>query len=316
MRYEEPVLRSYLVEGVEAPRLNLQSILTRHFLVRAVSGSAYEWLMEAEYRFSAVMNWVLNLAAQMPDEETMAAVLYALERGADNAEGVELPDHVVAAFGTLLKEGTRVPNYIRLFLKDYPAHSDAALNTFLQVWAKELSLLAPARKPVVLEAGCGSANDYRALDASGLVRLIEYRGFDICEKNVRNAQALFPGARFEHGNVFDIAAADRSCDYFFVHDLFEHFSLEGLEQAIAELCRVTRLGACAHFFNMHEGAEHVLKPVEDYHWNELSLRKVKQSLSAHGFSAQALNIGKFLEQWVRCPGTHNPNAYTLFLERC
>ena len=33
MRYDRATLRDYLVQDVEDPRINVQSILTRHFLI-------------------------------------------------------------------------------------------------------------------------------------------------------------------------------------------------------------------------------------------------------------------------------------------
>ena len=102
----------------------------------------------------------------------------------------------------------------------------------------------------VLEPACGSANDYRFFQGCGLARHIDYLGLDLCAKNVENARALFPSARFETGNVFEIGAADASYELCIAHDLFEHLSIAGLERAVSEVCRVTRSGLCAHFFQM------------------------------------------------------------------
>ena len=106
---------------------------------------------------------------------------------------------------------------------------------------------------------------------------------------------------------------DKSFDFCFVHDLFEHLSVEGMQKAIAEICRVTRKAICAHFFNMAEDDEHFVRPVDDYHWNTLSMRRMKDMFAAHGFSAQVLHIGTFLRQHIGCDETHNPNAYTFLL---
>src|SRR6185295_5640764 len=98
----------------------------------------------------------------------------------------------------------------------------------------------------------------------------EYTGMDLCAKNIENARSLFPKTRFELGNVFEISANDRAFEYCFVHDLFEHLSIQGLDAAIREVCRVTRLGICAGFFSMDEIPAHIVRTVEDYHWNTLS----------------------------------------------
>ena len=72
-------------------------------------------------------------------------------------------------------------------------------------------------------------------------------GFDLCEKNVRNAKRMFPNVRFQVGNVLEIDAEDKSFDCCFVHDLFEHLPIEAMEMAIKQVCRVTREGICAGF---------------------------------------------------------------------
>ena len=46
MQYEQVMLRDYLIEQVEDPRLNVQSILTRHFLVEACFGDRFAALKE------------------------------------------------------------------------------------------------------------------------------------------------------------------------------------------------------------------------------------------------------------------------------
>jgi hypothetical protein len=88
-----------------------------------------------------------------------------------------------------------------------------------------------------------------------------------------------------------------------------------MEKALGEICRVTRHGICAGFFQMDEQGDHIVRPVDDYHWNTLSLGRMKNLFAAHGFTAQALHIGSFLRQRLGCPLTHNPNAYTFVLSR-
>ncbi len=45
MRYDRATLRGYLVEDVEDPRVNIQSILTRHFLIERLFGKQFEILL-------------------------------------------------------------------------------------------------------------------------------------------------------------------------------------------------------------------------------------------------------------------------------
>src|SRR5262249_39792459 len=113
MQHDAGKLREYLVAGVEDPRINLQSILSRHFLIRGLFGDRFAPLMAAECRFSAVTNWLVKLATKTTDPEMLDAVLYALNRGADNAEGVELPSYLRQVFAALPASAgdLSIPNY-------------------------------------------------------------------------------------------------------------------------------------------------------------------------------------------------------------
>jgi len=359
-RHDEEWLRRYLVAGVEDPRLNAQSVLSRHFLVDAITAGRFGLLMAQEYRFSAVMNWLTALVRRPGDAAGLETVLYALRRRADNAEGIEIPLFVSQAFARLPAAvgDLTVPNYIEAFLSGTKLAGgqvlldEPSLNTFRNLWSQTLGVelrrslvggipfptvpdpdhhpglnpdLDPSPPPAsarsdgarasVLEAACGSANDYRFLDAYGIARLIDYTGFDLCEKNIANARALFPGVRFEVGNVFELPAADCAFDFCLVHDLFEHLSLKALEVAVRELCRVTRRGLCVGFFNLDEIREHRVKPVEEYHWNTLSMARTKALFAGCGFAVQVIHLGSFLRQQVGYDQTHNPNAYTFVLRR-
>jgi hypothetical protein len=66
---------------------------------------------------------------------------------------------------------------------------------------------------------------------------------------------------------------------------------------------------------MDEIPEHLLRPLEDYYWNLLSLSRIKESFAVRGFVAQAVHIGTFLLRQVGSSHTHNPNAYTLFFTK-
>ena len=322
MRHDAGVLRGYLVAGVEDPRINLQSILSRHFIARALTGERFSALMEHEYRFAAAMDWLTELARRLGDAGEFELVLYALSHGADNAEGIEILSFVVQSFAALPATigGLIIPNYIESFLsgtrlvKGHAKLHNPSLETFRKLWHKALTAEFTVRKPLsVLEPACGSANDYRFLHFYGLARLVNYTGFDLCAKNIENARALFPGVSFAVGNVFEIAAPDKAFDLCFVHDLFEHLSLEGMQAAVREVCRVTRQGLCIGFFNMDEIRDHLVRPVEEYHWNLLSMARMRELFADCGFAAQVMHIGSFLGQQIGCEQTHNPNAYTFLL---
>jgi SAM-dependent methyltransferase len=322
MRHDGPFLRDYLVADVEDPRINVQSILSRHFILATLFGNRFEEPLLHELRFAGVMNWLVQLSKRAGGEEERQAVLHALKLGADNAEGVEIPRFVAHTFATLpvgVGEIT-VPNYVQDILgrpvsEPNPQTGDwHSFNTFLDLWRDALVKEAPQRISL-LEPACGSANDYRFLEAYGIARLVDYAGFDLCEKNVANARALFPHTRFEVGNVFEIPAADQSFELCFAHDLLEHLSLAGLERAVAELGRVTRRGLCVHFFQMDEMPDHIVRPVGEYHVNTLSLSTTEALFAQHGFTEQPLHIGSYLRQRVGYSETHNPDAYTFLAFR-
>ncbi len=317
-QYDASFLRDYLVADVEDPRLNIQSILSRHFLLAELFPGRFAELMLHELRFAAVMNWLNKQAAGSGER---GAILHALRHHADNAEGQPIPHFVTRTFAALPANpaGLPFPNYIANYLAEASSESQPKpvgeeRDAFLDLWREALAGESP--QPLsVLEPACGSANDYRFLAAGGIARLIDYTGFDLCETNIANARALFPNARFETGNVFDLAAPDQSFDLCFTHDLLEHLSLAGLERAIAELCRVTRHGLCINFFQMDEMPDHLVRVVGEYHVNTLSLAKTEALCVRHGFAVQPLHIGSYLRHRVGCQETHNPNAYTFLAFR-
>ena len=147
MQHDAGMLGDYLVAGVEDPRINLQSILSRHFLARALTGERFSALMEQEYRFAAAMNWLTGLAGRLHDAEELEVVLYALRQGADNAEGIEIPSFIVQAFAALptAADSLTIPNYVENFLSGTQMLSgqsklhEPSLNTFRDLWNQALA---------------------------------------------------------------------------------------------------------------------------------------------------------------------------------
>jgi ubiquinone/menaquinone biosynthesis C-methylase UbiE len=323
MRHEPEHLGAYLVSGVEDPRINVQSIFTRHFLLRELFGDRFERLMFEECRFAAALNWLMTLGEELNDADLRAALLHALRQASDNAEGLIIPGFLSDAFRALPLPADslcpiEVPNYVEQLLERPSDESQSSpdpqtLHTFVRLWRSVLQVLASngSNRLLVLEPACGSANEYGFLDSAGVTRLIDYHGFDLCEKNVLNARKRFPNARFNEGNVFEIKAADKSFDLCFLHDLLEHLSVEGLRRAVDELCRVSRRAICIGFFQMHEGPDHVIREVDEYHWNTLSMQRLRTLFEERGFSAQVIHIATFLREKLACEYTHNRDAYTL-----
>ncbi len=317
MQYDEAMLRNYLVEQMEDPRINLQSILTRHFLIESLFGKQFAAFEEEELRFATGMNWLFKLLEKELCPEGAREILDALGKGADNAGGVEIPHFISRIFTHLpvVADGMAISNYMREALQEAPlqTHRLAIMERhkakFQSLWRQLLARRRPHRVSA-LEPACGSANDYRFLKTFGLARFLDYAGFDLCEKNIRNAKRLFPNSRFKVGNAFEIESCDKAFDFCFVHDLFEHLSIKGMELAIREICRVTRKEICAGFFNMAEVKDHVVRRVDDYHWNTLSMARTREVFGRYSSAVQVTHIGT-LQRWCfHCPETYNEGAYT------
>jgi len=313
MRYDRATLRDYLVRDVEDPRINIQSILTRHFLIERLFGKRFDVVMEQELRFGLVMNWLLRLRKKLVKPGQLHAVLGALLAGEDEAEGLEIPPYISETFASLF-----LPNYMCDLFSWAPVETtevpvpEYMMSTFQMIW-REILAGKQSQRISVLEPACGSANDYRFIGAFGIADLIDYTGFDLCEKNIRNARQMFPSERFEVGNVLEIDAEDGAFDYCFVHDLFEHLSIEAMEAAIAEICRVTRKQVCAGFFNMHDGERHIVRAVGDYHWNKLSLIMTRAIFEHYASAVQVIKVNAFLKSKFDCSDAHNKDAYTLIV---
>ncbi len=313
MRCEQPTLRDYLVQDVEDPRINVQSVLTRHFLIRQLFDKRVDVLMEQELRFSLVINWLLRLLKKPVQARQLHSVLDALLAGEDEAEGLKIPPYISDTFALLF-----LPNYMCDLFSWAPIETtevsipEYLMSTFQMIW-REVLACEQSQHISVLEPACGSANDYRFIKAYGITNLIDYTGFDLCEKNISNARQMFPDACFEVGNALEIGAEDEAFDFCFVHDLFEHLSIEAMEMAVAEICRVTRKGICAGFFNMYDGSRHVVKVIDNYHWNKLSVTKTKTTFERYASSVQVIHVDAFLASKFGCYDTHNKGAYTLIV---
>ncbi len=319
IRHDQGILRDYLVRDVEDPRINLQSILTRHYLLEQLFSDEFSEWKKREIQFSAVMNWLLQVVKQIQRTEKLQLILYRLLEE-DDVEEVDVPDFVCETFNNLphALEGLQIPDYISDVLTWSPVESlatgmaDYILATFQNLWRQVLSNRGIESLSVV-EPACGSANEYRFLDAFGISRFLKYYGFDLCEKNIWNAQGMFPEIPFEIGNVLEISSPDNAFDYCIVHDLFEHLSVPAIDAALGEICRITRRGICMGFFNMFEGDRHIVQPVRDYYWNKLSLNRIREWFAPYARSVRRIRHDEFLSDRFGWRETHNKNAYTLFV---
>ena len=149
MQYDQAMLRDYLVEQQEDPRLNLQSILTRHFLIEELFGNRFEGLKTEEPRFAAAMNWLRQAARKGLCPEEAQSLLHALSKGADNAAGLEIPHFISRIFAGLpaKADGMRIPDYLSQALREVASETSepsfaAQMSLFESLWRRLL-----ARRP-------------------------------------------------------------------------------------------------------------------------------------------------------------------------
>jgi len=316
-QYDSEVLDHYLVTDVEDPRINLQSIISRSFLIDAIWPNEFTGLIREEFRFSICLNFILMVLKTRDLQAGRQPLLDALIDGQDACGDVKIPSYLRRCFELISREKQELPDYISHTLIDPISDEngwlpDSALSTFEQIWHSVLCH-REANSISVLEPACGSANDYRYLHSFGVSKFLEYTGFDICDKNIANARRRFSSVHFKIGKVLYIPSQDNSYDFLFVHDLFEHLSPAAIDIAIAEISSVTRKQACLSFFNMADITEHIVERTGLYHWNTLSLSKVQELLMNSAHDIDVVHIDTFLKDNYDCTDYHNKRAYTFIV---
>ncbi len=320
MRHDDAFLKDYLVSDVEDPRTHFPSILTRGMLAELRFPGKFRELIWQEYQFGISLSYIRRVFQQRPSAGTPRLLFDALKNGKDSFQSIPVPNYIHENWKQLESADPDL-NYLAKALEPEDSESRTAilsekvLQTFESKWRTELP--AVIQDPLnVMEPACGSANDYRFLDSFGFGPLMRYRGFDICLKNISNARSCFPDIQFEEGSVFEINEGNGEVDYLFVHDLFEHLSILGMERGFEEVCRVTRGMACLCFFNMAERDDHLVQAKEGYHWNRLSLEKVLGFLEPRCNQLQVIHVAGFLSRAFGCEDYHNSGAYVLVLDFC
>jgi ubiquinone/menaquinone biosynthesis C-methylase UbiE len=268
------------VSGYQDPRINVQSILCRHTLVRALFGSAYDELMRSELAWAVELNEAIRLRAR--------------------EEGVSL----VATMDPERLAG--VQRVMREF--------DARAGEYAEHWRRALGGRR-ARRLRVLELACGSANDYRAMADYGLARFLDYTGIDLNPTNIDNASRRFSSVDFRVGSILALPFPDRSVDYVVAFDIFEHLSLEAMRVALDEAVRVSRRGLYLGFFRMADVPEHVPEPRGRYHYNLLSASRIREYLEPHYPSVEVLHMSGFLRERFGYEHSYNSRAWSIVAER-
>jgi SAM-dependent methyltransferase len=273
---ESSHLSDYLVGGYQSPLINVQSILARHHFIHLIAGERFSDLEREELEFAVAKNRSLRAEQK--------------RRGDKPGQRTTGVDEALAAI-----------------IGDRP-------DRYLDSWKSALAGVTHP-PPSVLEAACGSANDYRYLAKSGIAAHLDYRGFDLTATNIANARRNHPEVDFRIGDVLDIDAGDASWDWVVVHDLFEHLSPAAFRRAIAEVSRVARKGVIVSFFHMADIPEHVIKPLRGYHRNELSLARTRQEFLAHCSAVEAMHIPSFVAVNFGFDQYYNRRAYSFIVRK-
>ncbi len=274
------MLDAYLVSGYQNPRINVQSILVRHFLTRRLFGDEFDDLMDEEIRFALRLNETLRLRAREL-EVKMGSFIDPVKHA-----GVKKVDESIAG-----RDGE-----------------------FIDRWHTALAG-RQAASISVLEFACGSANDYRDIEESGLARFLDYLGIDLTAKNIANARRRFPGVAFEVGDVTRLPYPDDSFDYVIASDLFEHLPIDVMGRALDQAARLARCGVVLTFFSMSDIPEHVIRPKGAYYWNRLSHSQVEAELRDRFPSVTATPIATWLAEQYGYRHSYNRNAWTIVAER-
>jgi SAM-dependent methyltransferase len=268
----------YLVTGYQDPRINAQSILARHLLVRALFGSEFDDLMREELAHAVVLNEAIRVRAAQLGITLDISGPDALANKARVAE-------VIADRVTIFGERWR-----------------AAL----------ASRTAPPLS--VLEFACGSANDYRGFADYGLARFLDYTGIDLNDTNIANAKRMFPDISFRVDSILSLPEADHSVDYVIGFDILEHLSPLAKRTAMDAAVRICRRGMYFAFFRMEEIPDDIVTPVRNYHSSTLSAPRMREYMGERFRSARLIQIEELLSSDFGADHTYNPRAVSLVAE--
>lgn len=273
-------LDAYLTIGWQNPRINVQSILVRHALVRRLFGGVLDDQMHAELAFAVELNETLRLEA--------------------------------------LRAGVTINSYLDAARQARTRRVEQAIagreREFESRWKATLADRTAPRLSV-LELACGSANDYRAFSDFGLAPFLDYAGIDLNPKNIANARRRFPHVSFEIGNAMAVERPDQSVDVVIASDLFEHLPVDGAAKVLSEAIRLARQAVILSFFNMAEISEHDDRRVAAYHWNLLSRARYEEILARAFPTVSVTSIAAWLTQEFGYALTYNPGAYTMVAQR-
>ncbi len=307
-RVAPETLDTYLVAGVEDPRINAQSILNRGLLCDALFPGRFTRLIDEELRFGFVLTWLLRHLEMGVDRGTLLAAIR-------DDDGDRCPAFVLETFRRLQESTSPLSDYVSAVLEDDAGTYSAglapqALDTFQEIWSQELG--RHSRLDCSLfEPACGSANDFRYLESFGFTRFVRYTGLDLAPKNIANARRRFPHADFRVADLLENAFEDNAFEFSFVHDLFEHLSAGAVERALQEMLRVTRREVWFHFFSARDLPSHEFRPDGSYHWNALSIRELVRAIAPSALHVEVIRIAELAKTKLGFGRYYNPGACTI-----
>ncbi len=308
-RCDAATLDQYLVAGVEDPRINVPSILTRSLLCDSLFPGRYTRLIEEELRFGFAMTWLLT----QPEQGVESSSLLATAVGKGWNDQLDFIRDALHHF----QHNTCLPDHAADHLKSPPQSRllpSQTLDTYQAVWRRELAD-ASHDGCSLFEPACGSANDFRYLASSGLGRFVRYTGIDVAPKNIANARRHFPDVDFRNGDLLDNGFADGAFDYSFVHDLFEHLSPDAAQQSIREILRITRREAWLHFFNAADMSSHHIRKVGSYYWNTLSIGRLLSLVEQYASHVEVVSIAELARAKCGLTDYYNLGAYAIIASR-
>ncbi|MFU8847508.1 MAG: class I SAM-dependent methyltransferase [Opitutales bacterium] len=300
-------LDSYMIQEVEHPAYNAQSVLIRAFIIdRLFPGEAAE-IIEAELYYSACAS--AALAANR--EGNFARFYHALRHGATD---YLLPPFLNQAHSKRFAGYFDLDKLLDDLAIGLSVGFDHFKSPFEKIWHDFLRerTSQPCR---LMEFGCGSANDYRMWAATGLDARVRYRGIDVSSSNIANARKRFPCVDFAVGDICQVEAEDAAFDITLAFDVYEHLSPAALGLALRESLRVTRDECWMSFFNADTSPQHSFREVEDYHWNRLSLPVLVEEIKASGFEVELYSVQDVLASKFEGYQHYNQEAHILVARR-
>ena len=203
-RHPPGFLDTYLVQDVENPCINPQSVLLRSLIIDALFPGRHRDLAGQEMLYSACACTTIAAAGRRVFDPFTAAL--EGEPGADAAIALpqflrDIRDKKPSLPFTLRGVWQQI---LQAILNSYNSFT----SPFEALWRERLRA-GVAPRASVLEIACGSANDFRYFERYGLARFLDYTGADLCPANIANARRRCPGGVFLEADALALPFPDR-----------------------------------------------------------------------------------------------------------